>query len=198
MKTQRQFKPQQIERHWNVVVEIIPACVWTCTVIVNVFKQGDWIGQYQIGRRTWTIHLPESPVWDAPPVPEYDDFRSVFDGHSDRQQPGCVIVRELRWRPMLLSFLFHFWVIAIVTFTLYWRGGWRRGIRDPILILSSSIALGLSLAGIACVVLWIVFGGWGPPIPLGLAFCGIAAGTVAGFAVIYRSGNDQPRPSHPD
>lgn len=51
------------------------------------------------------------------------------------------------------------------------------------LVRMSAFAIGGAVLGLAaCLALWLIFGGWGPPFPLFVVSLGLVLGVIASFA----------------
>jgi len=150
------------------------------------FATGYWEADLTIPQREGTciIDLPRSPAWNPPPLPTYGDFSRVFAPELPKEQPrGIIITRVFKLEWTLIDGSLYLWGLTIVTAIPYYAV--RRGRRDRLLTIVEKIALGMSAAAITCIILWLIGGGWGPPLPLPLAFLGVVGGIVWGLLVPF-------------
>jgi hypothetical protein len=80
---------------------------------------------------------------------------------------------------MTVDLLLHLWPVTVVGGLLYLA--MRRKRRDLTLHLGLSAGIGLTASGAACLGLWLVFGGWGPPAPEFFGGLGFVLGIVGGL-----------------
>jgi hypothetical protein len=123
----------------------------------------EWEGRLRVANFTWITHLPLGPLWNPPEAPTYELFRDSFDDLPPAGAPGLSIERILKWDWTLADLLLYLWVVNGLFGLLYLM--LRRGRRDLVLHCGLGTALGLTGGAMACIGLWLVFGGWGPPCP---------------------------------
>jgi len=121
-------------------------------------------------------------------VPTYTTFAERFQNGErfpDQHSPGISIRRTLKLDLMIVESLFGIWAVTALVGLLYRR--LRREQSDLTLHLALSIGMGLTVAAIVSIGLWILLGGWGPPALAFLGSVGLIAATVIGFASFKRA-----------
>lgn len=146
--------------------------LWICT-------NGIWDGELFDGHCTYLIELDRAPAWKPPEPPEPAKFVEAFRVRHELMPEDMVIRTHLKWDFMLLDFLLWFWGVSILfgVVSLSTAAG-RHSIS---VYLIRWVAVSLTGAAAASVVLWEVAGGWGPPEPFHFAFGGIIAGIGLGI-----------------
>ncbi len=144
-----------------------------------------WEARYTAGNGTCIMKLPETAIWDPPLLPAYSEFAATFDHLPQTQPPNSRIYRLLKWDWMLLELLFYCLGSFVLVTPLYWLT--RRASPDPVLHVTTWIGIGMTGSAVDCLVLWLVFGGWGPPAPLFFGIVGLFVGAIAGFATLPKT-----------
>jgi hypothetical protein len=67
--------------------------------------------------------------------------------------------------------------------------------RDLTLHLALSAGIGLTAGAVACIGLWFLFGGWGPPAPEFFGGPGLVVGVVGGLASFKRDSAEPVAPA---
>jgi hypothetical protein len=153
------------------------------------FAHADWEASLRIPGRgvTSLVALPQAPVWNPPPPPSYNRFLKDFNDLPKQQPSGARIVRYQKVEWTLETGSLYLWGVTVATAILYRLARLVGGRRDVVLHIVARVAIALSVAAVACIVLWLIAGGWGPPMPLFFAFVGLAGGIVWGcWAAISR------------
>jgi hypothetical protein len=156
-------------------------CFAVVVALVGIWtlSNGIWLGTLFDGDRTWLIHLDNHPVWNPPALPSFADFQKVFADLPPQQSPGSTIGIELEWNLMLISFLLYLSGVSVLfgIHTLI-RPGWHSlGI-----YVIRSLALSLSGAAATSFIIWLLAGGWGPPLPLFFGLVGLIGGIWLGVS----------------
>lgn len=147
--------------------------LWKCS-------NGIWDGRLFDGGRTWTIELVDrAPIWKPPEPPKPAEFGEAFRVRPESMTEDMVIRTHLKWDFMLLDFFL--WFLGVSLFFGVVSLSAPTGRHSISVHLIRWIAVALSGAAAACVVLWLVVGGWGPPEPLFFASGGVVAGIVLGI-----------------
>jgi hypothetical protein len=167
--------------HWLLVLSF-------AGIVFVVLYQGYWQAQLFTGETTFIINLAEAPLWVPPPVPTYATFQKTFQHSqsfpSDRASEFD-IRRVLLVESTILLFLFYLWLI---TGTVSWLYRVSRGTeRDIVLHVTQSAWVGLTAAALGCFVLWVLFGGWGPPAPVFFGSLGFVGGFIGGLLKFKRN-----------
>jgi hypothetical protein len=127
---------------------------------------------------TYISHLPNSPVWNPPAVPTYGHFTQIFDSLPSQQPGSAAISIAARWDWMALEFLMQFWLLTSFIGVLYLIT--RHTHVDRLLHVVLHVAIGLTSGAGACIGLWPILGGWGPPAPLFFGISGLILGIALG------------------
>jgi hypothetical protein len=170
----------------------LSACLG-CVVIV--VWNGRWEGRLTGGSHTWIVDLRRAPVWAPPPDPPYARFREDFKGSEDFPAdgtPGLTIRSVLKLDWMTNDLLLHLWSVTAASVLLYLALRGER--RDLILHLGLWAGIGLTAAATACIGLWLMFGGWGPPAPEFFGALGLVVGVIVGLGV-FKRGRAEENPS---
>ncbi|MEM9365994.1 MAG: hypothetical protein AAGD07_08345 [Planctomycetota bacterium] len=144
-----------------------------------------WEARYTKGKATWIIKLPETAIWNPPPVPAYSEFAVAFDQLPETQPPHSRVHRLLKWDSMLLELLFYFLGCSMLIAPLYWLT--RCGRLDPVLHVTTWIGIGMTGSAVMCFAVWLAVGGWGAPAPLFFGISGLFVGSFAGFATLRKT-----------
>lgn len=143
----------------------------------RTLNNGEWRGMLIHENHTWIIDLPTQPVWNPPELPKYSDFWQ-FDDVPAQQLAGSRIAIEMGWEYLAGRFLIELWYLLVFfsVVTLFAPQTHRNlGIS-----LIRALTVSLSVAAVACIGLWLLLGGWGPPFPLSFGLLGILTGLVLG------------------
>jgi hypothetical protein len=146
-----------------------------------------WEGHLILGGHTWIMDLGRHPVWNPPAAPDYDAFRNHFERSKEFPPPdgGWGIDRHCDLFGIGLMAVAYSWPITLVCGLAYIA---IRGLRrDVVLHCALWAAGGMSLGFVACIALWFVAGGWGPPMPGCFAFIGVIGGIYYGLASFARA-----------
>ncbi|WP_372725249.1 hypothetical protein [Novipirellula sp.] len=148
--------------------------------------RGQWEAQLRtFDAGTFISQLPNAPIWQSPPVPEYGHFTDMFDSLPSVQPDSSAIVVLFRWDWVAIELLLGQWLVTSSVGVLYVM---TRGTNvDIFLHFVLYVAIGLTVGACACVGLWLVLGGWGPPAPLFFAICGLILGIVMGLCWLPKS-----------
>jgi hypothetical protein len=140
-----------------------------------------WEGRLVRGNHTWLIDLGRHPVWSPPSPPDYERFRQEFEQSEDFPPPhGCAIESSYRPAEVALEAVLYLWLVTGSCGLLYL--GARGPRRDFVMHCAASVAAGLTAAVAACLALWCVAGGWGPPFPACFGVFGLVVGLARGIA----------------
>jgi hypothetical protein len=85
---------------------------------------------------------------------------------------------------MVIKLFLYLWPVTVFTGVLYLIG--KR--TDPVLYVVLCIGIGLTAAACTCIGLWLLFGGWGPPMPTLFGTMGVLMGVVAGILTFPHAG----------
>jgi hypothetical protein len=155
--------------------------------IVNVSWNGRWEGRLKLAGHTWIVDLGRSPVWDPPTEPPYAKFQEVFTlskGFPVDGTQGTTINRALMLDWMAFDLLLYLWLITLAGGLGYLFVRKKR--RSLILHLGLSVGIGLTASAVVCIGLWLLLGGWGPPVPEFFGGLGLVLGFVVGLASFNR------------
>src|ERR1700722_3563157 len=142
----------------------------------------NWEAVYEITANgdgeQYLIVVPDKPLWSTPSPLSYADFSKQFST-DDTIKPGGRTSVRINW-DWLLEGLFLNWLVIFVCYSLVYALGFRK---------SQSIAaafffrtgLGLVGSAVVCILLWLLFGGWGPPAPVFFGVIGVLIGSIIGF-----------------
>jgi hypothetical protein len=151
-----------------------------------------WEARLVRGNHSWIMDLGRHPAWQPPAAPDYTAFRQHFDRSEDFPPPDGGWVIRVSYDPVDvgLAALAYSWPVAAVCGLLYLAVRGPR--RDVVLHCALRVAAGLSIAVAACVGLWCVVGGWGPPAVGCFGVLGVVGGIVSGLMSF-----SQGTPNHP-
>lgn len=150
-----------------------------CFVLVVWFAR--WEGQAVRASHDWIIDLPRSPLWEPPSPPTFEEFRKRFsESESFPVQAEAVrIHRRLRIDRMLIDLVLWLWPVCLGCGFFYWL---TRGDEcDLVLHLGLWAGMGISAGAASSFLLWLTFGGWGPPWPELFGVGGLIGGIVVGI-----------------
>lgn len=139
-----------------------------------------WQCHLQFSHMTCIGNLPTTPAWLKPPPLEYESFRKTLTDLPNFESSAGTITVVMDWEPMLIDAVIWFWWVS-AAFGVVARIG-SIGHESIALVFARSFGLWLSVAAGICLVLWTMVGGWGAPLPLFFAACGIAGGAIQGWA----------------
>ena len=131
----------------------------------------------EVALHRFLMDLDSRPLWDPPHAPA----RSAFEAHFSRGSlpDGGVITVFHEWDLWLHGVLAAWWVgsllIVPVSFLVYRR---NRALGSL-----ARLGAGLVVAALACLLLWLAIGGWGPPAPLFFGVMGLLGGSL--WASVY-------------
>lgn len=150
-----------------------------------------WEARLVEGDSSWIMRLDRHPVWQPPAAPDYQAFRQHFERSREFPRPDGRWVIRASYDPIgvALAAVTYCWPVSLVCGLLYLAVRGPR--RDEVLHCALGVAAGLSVAVAACVGLWCVVGGWGPPAIGCFGVLGVAGGVVGGLASF------QQRPTEP-
>jgi hypothetical protein len=168
------------------------ACLGAAAIVAC---NGRWEGRLTLENTTWIVGLGRAPVWAPPPDPPYARFQEDFkdsEGFPAEGMPGITIQRVLKLDWMAVDLLLYLWAVTVASGLLYLAMRGER--RDPILHLGLFAGIGLTAGAAACIGLWLLFGGWGPPDPELFGGLGLAVGLIVGLGSLKR-GHTEPSAS---
>jgi len=169
---------------WALRLLLVVGCIGAFVVSAST---APWQG-YLIHRNTaWLMDLGEHPAWRPPPTPDYEAFRKIYEEADDFPQANGQHTIQVNYnRAEVVSMgLVYWWPVMFVCGAMYRLV--RQTRRDLILHSVLWSAVGVFPAGVLCLALWCVAGGWGPPVPGLFAFLGMVVGFSCG-AVSFATG----------
>ncbi|MEM7790385.1 MAG: hypothetical protein AAF546_03195 [Verrucomicrobiota bacterium] len=136
-----------------------------------------YILQKEQGSHTYLMDLSSRPLWDRPSAPSFADFAQHFSSSSLPDSGEITVYHKWDWwlLDVFMIWLIGSLVIAPISFLAFRR--------DRALGVFARVGAGLIASAIACFVLWLAVGGWGPPAPLFFAIIGLVTGGI--WAAIY-------------
>ncbi|MBI3502894.1 MAG: hypothetical protein HY063_13975 [Bacteroidetes bacterium] len=141
-----------------------------------------WECCLQIENKTISCIVYDCPLWQPPPKPAYKEFQSSDEPLPDNPK-NIEISRDIQYDSVALFYLIALWISSALIGIVYRIIRMER--RDRLLHIISWIGLGGTIGTIATIVLWLIFGGWGPPVFFGIL--GLSAGLVIGFATSFKT-----------
>ncbi|MEZ6143611.1 MAG: hypothetical protein R3B84_23855 [Zavarzinella sp.] len=153
-----------------------------CVIIVA--SNGQWEGQLRLRNHCFILDLKRSPVWAPPELPTYSQFLVAFKGSEDfpdENSGNYTIRRVMKVEWMLNDLTLYLWPVTVVAGLFYTAD--KQGKRDFILHQATATGCSLTIGGILCVVVWLVIGGWGPPLPV--VYLGLVVGLTVGFTTYF-------------
>jgi len=159
---------------------IFLTCLTLCGLLA--LNNARWEGHLTHSYQSWIIDLERSPAWRPPPKPGFEIFHEHFKkslSSLHANPTSARIDRVLKLDTMALEFFLYAWPVLII-FGLM-NISKKGDVRDVVLHLGFCAAIGLSMGALLCILLWLVFGGWGPPIPMLFGLVGIYGGIVYGY-----------------
>ena len=145
--------------------------LWRASWITNLSAPGMSLG---------VVHQESAPLW-LPPADDLSDLLAGFNRNSEwhRVEVEDISVRvEPRWVDMLVDLLLLLVPATLFPGWVYTRVRGRRS--DVILHTGVRVGLGLAIGFGLSFLLWLLFGGWGPPLLVPLSSLGGLAGLVTG------------------
>ncbi len=163
--------------------------VVSVAAVLITFGNSYYDGHLWTGSSTYIIDLDRSPLWSPPPSPDYAAFKSTFDDLPSSKPAEFTITRVHKWSWTLLDLALLFLLIGLISALVYFP--LRKRLHDPVLHYAGWIGMGLAGSAILCFVLWVLVGGWGPPVPLLFTVLGVVSGAVVA-AITWRSESPNP------
>lgn len=141
-----------------------------------------WEARLVQGNHSWIMDLGRHPVWQPPAAPDYAAFRQHFERSEGFPPPNGGWAIRAGYDPagVGLTAVAYCWPVAVVCGLLYFAARGPR--RDVGLHCALHVAAGLTVAVAACVALWCVVGGWGPPAVGCFEVLGVVGGIISGLA----------------
>jgi hypothetical protein len=132
-----------------------------------------WEARLTTGDHSWLLYWGRHSVWRPPPPPDFERFRQEF---AD-SRPGVITVS---FEPMdvVLGGLLRATPIGLGCGFAYLA--FRGPRQDLVLHTALFVSGGLLVSAAACLCLWCVTGGWGPPLVGLLTVAGLAGGLWLG------------------
>jgi hypothetical protein len=165
----------------RIIRKVFLAAVLGCFIVSVSFAH--WQCKLVQGNYTWIVNLERAPVWAPPELTTYAEFQEEFAGSEDfpaAEAPGLSVHRVLQLEWMALDLLLCLWLVTLIAGLLYLLE--RGGERDITLQCALSVGTMMTLSGLVCIGLWLLHGGWGPPVPVLFGGMGLAAGLLLGLA----------------
>jgi hypothetical protein len=157
---------------WSVLIACLACVAW-------VAARGRYEARLSQGNQTWIIDLERSPVWAPPPVPPYERFKNEFNDLPP-QGSGNTINRVLKLDWMAVDLFLDLWIVMLLGGICYWASRGTR--RDWLLHCVAASGVGLTAGWACCAGMWLICGGWGPPIPELFAGVGLLIGAGVGLS----------------
>lgn len=155
------------------------ALIFVAGSLIWFLFHGVWeaafIGQTEQGHHRFLIDLGPSPVWDAPEAPTQEVFSARFET-SATQFPDHGRIEVYHKCSWWLMDLFAIWLVGALVLAPIALFFYRK---DKLLGVLGRVAAALLGGAAICFALWLVVGGWGPPLP------GLFAALGLGFGVVW-------------
>lgn len=140
-----------------------------------------WEARLVHGSKTYYMQLGRHPLWRPPPAPEYEAFREYYIGRDAFPPPGrasrLFVAYDLAG--VGVEAVAYCWPVLMLCGLIYLT---RRGPRrDLVLHCAMNVGWGVIVAGVACVALWVVRGGWRPPFVGGFVVLAVFGGVLSGL-----------------
>lgn len=148
--------------------------------VVFVVAEAQWESRLEHAGGAYIITAPRAPLWSPPPKASYAEFREAFSesgGFPPKQ--ASTVVRVLKWDSMLVEALLWLWAATGLA-SIFYLGDER----DRVLRAAAFSFLGLTAGAFTTVGLWLVLGGWGPPMPELFGLVGVAGGITYSIATM--------------
>lgn len=158
--------------------------MFLCFVAIAVLRSlndADWEGRLKDGECTFILELPDSPIWSPPAKPCYEDFESSFGELHEfpsRKHPELTIERVPRIDRVILQILALLLPVCLIGGLMHLAVSGRNA--NLVMDVALGAGLGLLLSAVICLGLWMLFGGWGPPLPLLFGTGGLIVSIMAG------------------
>ncbi|APZ91231.1 hypothetical protein Fuma_00817 [Fuerstiella marisgermanici] len=149
-----------------VLIYSLVNCRWTATLVT-------------VNSGTCSLHLSRAPIWDPPAAPAYADFANSFPFLQDKPAPPHPATVHLEIASSFVHFALWLWPICCVVAIIYSTLSGHSP--DLLLDVVWWTAICMTASAALCVLLWIAFGGWGPPDPAFFALLGIIIGPCIAF-----------------
>lgn len=133
--------------------------------------------------RTQTLSLPDGPLWSPPATPRHDAFDEVFGGET--AHGASRITLGIEWRNLVFRFLIFLWLPLGFAWVVHL--GTSHG-PDACMRAAGFAFVGMNIAGLLTIGIWVVLGGWGPPMPDVFGTAGLVLGAAVGVATRRRPG----------
>jgi hypothetical protein len=158
-----------------------------------------WEARLVRDNHSWIMNLGRHPVWQPPAAPGYAAFRQHFERAEEFPLPDGGWTIRVGYDPaeVGLAAMAYCWPVALICGLLYLAIRGSR--RDLVLHCALRVAAGLSAAVVACIALWCMIGGWGPPAVGWFGILGVVGGILNGLASYRNNTPDQllqPTPPH--
>lgn len=155
---------------------------------VFVVTQAQWESRLEYAGGAYIIGSARAPLWSPPPRSSYSDFQEAFsESEGFPPEPAATVVLALKWDWMLLDALLGLWAVTGLGSIFYLGNA-----RHRVLRVAAFAFLGLTAGACATFGLWLVFGGWGPPMPELFGLIGLAVGIAYSIATMRRTAQQAP------
>jgi len=158
-----------------IMIALSLACIafvaWRASWIINLSAPGMSLG---------VVQREPAPLWSPPS----DDLSDVLQDLSRKSEWHRVAAEDVsirvepRWGTMLVEILLLLMPATLFPGWIYTRVRGRRS--DAVLHVAVRLGLGLALGFSLSFLLWLLFGGWGPPLIVPLSSLGGLSGLVMG------------------
>ena len=175
----RRYYAQNSSQHpWRTRMVLRLAIIaYLMISIFVVVRTGIWQSDCRIGGATFTSDLPPNPIWDPPALPTYESISSQFDLPIE-QPDDCEISMRLRWGGMLLEFAFYMFILSTFLVCVFYHPHKFKPSR--FLHATACVTISILASCCLCFVLWLIIGGWGPPVPILFILIGFVVGIYWG------------------
>ncbi|MEM7147162.1 MAG: hypothetical protein AAF591_18745 [Verrucomicrobiota bacterium] len=157
------------------LLPIIVALFFVGTLVWMAFH-GRWGSAYTLqeeqGSHSYLMDLSSRPLWDRPSAPTFADFTQHFSSSSLPDTGEITVYHKWDW---WLIDVFMIWLIGSLVIAPISFLAFRR---DRALGVFARVGAGLIASALACFLLWLAVGGWGPPAPLLFGIIGLVAGGI--------------------
>lgn len=126
---------------------------------------------------TFIMDLPRHPLWSPPSAPTLEQFEEVFE--SERFPRSAAIHVRVEWLELFFEMLGWLLLLVLCIAIIYLAVPDRRP--EPVLQISCGIAAASIVGLIASIILWVIWGGWGPPCLEFLLPAGFIIGAFVGW-----------------
>ena len=144
---------------WGLRLLLFLGCVGATTVAAATAR---WDARLICGNHSWIMQLDRQPIWRTPVPPDYEAFRQHFAESNDFpvSKGSCIIRADYDRFEVGSTAIAYCWPICFVCGVSYLAIRGPR--RDLLLHCALWVSASTSLAVVSSVILWCVFGGWGP------------------------------------